>query len=53
MRDNENIKIYQNLYGFVFGQDLSVFDYSLNTDRLTLDSLVEISKLIVRRHAGR
>jgi hypothetical protein len=24
----------------------------LNTDRLSIDSLVEISKLIVRRHIG-
>lgn len=52
MRDGENKKIYYSLYGFVFGEDLSVFDYALNTDRLSLDALVEISKLIVRRNAG-
>jgi cytidylate kinase len=50
VRDEENIKIYKKLYGFDFGEDLTVFDYSLNTDRLGLDALVEISKLIVRRH---
>lgn len=49
-RDEENKKIYKKLYGFDFGEDLTVFDYSLNTDRLGLDALVEISKLIVRRH---
>ena len=49
LRDEENKKIYHNLYGFSFGEDLTVFDYVLNTDRLPLDSLIEISKLIVRR----
>ena len=53
VRDGENKKIYRSLYGFVFGDDLSVFDYALNTDRLSLDALVEISKLIVRHHASR
>lgn len=52
LRDEENKKIYYRLYGFRFGEDLTVFDYVLNTDRLSLDSLVEISKLIVRRHIG-
>ena len=52
LRDEENKKIYHRLYGFRFGEDLTVFDYVLNTDRLSLDSLEEISKLIVRRHIG-
>jgi cytidylate kinase len=52
LRDEENKRIYYRLYGFRFGEDLAVFDYVLNTDRLSLDSLVEISKLIVRRHTG-
>src|SRR5918995_3215465 len=52
LRDEENKKIYHKLYGFRFGEDLTVFDYVLNTDWLSLDSLVEISKLIVRRHIG-
>ena len=53
MRDEENKKIYRKLYGFSFGDDLSVFDYALNTDRLDLDSLIEIAKIIVRHHTGR
>lgn len=53
MRDEENKKIYFNLYGFTFGQDLSVFDYALSTDHLRLDSLIDISKMIVRNHVGR
>lgn len=52
LRDEENKKIYYGLYGFRFGEDLTVFDYVLNTDRLSIDSLVDISKLIVRRHIG-
>ena len=52
LRDEENKRIYYKLYGFRFGEDLTVFDYVLNTDRLSLDSLIEISKLIVRRHIG-
>jgi cytidylate kinase len=52
LRDGENKKIYYKLYGFLFGEDLTVFDYVLNTDRLQLDSLIEISKLIVMRHTG-
>jgi CMP/dCMP kinase len=52
LRDEENKKIYYRLYGFRFGEDLTVFDYVLNTDRLSIDSLVGISKLIVRRHIG-
>jgi cytidylate kinase len=52
LRDAENVKIYKNLYGFSFGEDLSVFDYALNTDRLALGALIEVSKLIVRRQVG-
>ena len=48
MRDDENKNIYRKLYGFNFGKDLNVFDFSLNTDLVDLDSLVEISKFIIR-----
>ncbi len=52
LRDDENRKIYFRLYGFRFGEDLTVFDYVLNTDKLPLGSLVEISRLIVRKQIG-
>ena len=52
LRDGENQRIYHRLYGFKFGEDLAVFDYVLNTDRLPLQSLIEISRLVVRRHIG-
>jgi cytidylate kinase len=48
MRDDENKNIYRKLYGFHFGKDLNVFDFSLNTDLVDLDSLVKISKIIIR-----
>lgn len=48
IRDDENKNIYRKLYGFNFGRDLNVFDFSLNTDLVDLDSLVEISKIIIR-----
>jgi cytidylate kinase len=47
-RDNENAGIYRKLYGIEFGSDLSVFDFILNTDLLCLDSLIKISKSIIR-----
>jgi cytidylate kinase len=51
MRDQENTKIYSKLYGFKFGKDLDVFDFFLNTDLIDLDSLIDISKSIIRRIA--
>jgi CMP/dCMP kinase len=36
------------LYGYEFGKDLSVFDFVLDTDLLNLDSLLLISKIIVK-----
>lgn len=47
-RDYQNRQIYEELYGFEFGKDLSVFDFSLNTDMMDLSSLIQISKDIVR-----
>ena len=52
LRDEENGRIYLKLYGYRFGEDLTVFDYVLNTDKLPLDSLIEVSKLIGRRQTG-
>lgn len=52
LRDDENRMIYYKLYDFQFGEDLTIFDYVLNTDKLSLGSLIEISKLIVRLHTG-
>jgi cytidylate kinase len=49
IRDEQNRNIYRNLYSFNFGEDLKVFDFCLNTDVLSLPSLIKISKSIIRR----
>lgn len=46
-RDVENKLIYQKLYQFEFGERLDVFDFAMNTDILSLESLIIISKNIV------
>lgn len=48
MRDEENKAIYRRLYHFEFGQDLTVFDFSINTDLMCLDSLVKVSIDIIK-----
>ena len=48
LRDDDNKKIYRKLYDINFGDDLTVFDLSLNTDVLSLKSLFEISKNMIR-----
>src|SRR3954462_13800853 len=45
-RDVENKLIYQKLYQFEFGEKLDVFDFAMNTDILSLESLIIISKKI-------
>jgi len=48
MRDEENKKLYMKLYDIRFGDDLSVFDYVLNTDPLSVASVVDIANTIVK-----
>ena len=47
-RYNENKIIYKELYGFEFGEDLSVFDKSIETDGLNVEQVLEIAKSTVR-----
>jgi len=47
-RYNENKKIYKTLYGFEFGEDLSVFDKIIETDDLNAEQVFEIAKSTVR-----
>jgi CMP/dCMP kinase len=47
MRDEQNKIIYRKLYGFDFGEDLTVFDFLINTDLMCLDSLVKLSIRII------
>ena len=49
MRDRENKKIYKKIYGSDFGDSLEVFDFMINTEILTLDSLLYLCKEIIKR----
>ena len=48
-RYQENKKIYKALYGFEFGEDLSVFDKIIETDGLNASQVLDIAKTIVRK----
>ena len=48
-RYQENKKIYKALYGFEFGEDLSVFDKVIETDDLNASQVLDIAKTIVRK----
>ena len=49
MRDRENKKIYKKIYGSEFGENLEVFDFMINTELLSLDSLVYLCKEIIKK----
>jgi CMP/dCMP kinase len=49
MRDRENKKIYKKIYGSEFGDNLEVFDFMINTELLSLDSLVYLCKEIIKK----
>ena len=44
-RDARNRKIYKEIYGIKFGTDLSVFNYAIDTDKL---SAAEVARLATR-----
>ena len=44
--------IYKKLYGFEFGDDLSVFDEIINTDELGPDQVLERAKTAVKNRYG-
>ena len=48
-RYNENKIIYKELYGFEFGEDLSVFDKIIETDDLNVEEVLQIAKSIGRK----
>ena len=47
-RYQENKKIYKALYGFEFGEDLSVFDKIIETDGFNASEVLDITKTVVR-----
>ena len=48
-RFSENKIIYKSLYGFEFGEDLSVFNEIIETDGLNAKQVLEKAKSIVRK----
>ena len=48
-RYNENKIIYKALYGFEFGEDLSVFNKIIETDDLDAKQVLELAKSTVRK----
>ena len=48
-RYQENKKIYKALYGFEFGEDLSLFDKVIETDGLDASQVLDIAKMVVRK----
>ena len=49
-RYEENKMLYKKLYGFSFGEDLSVFDEIINTDGLGPDQVLELAKKAVKNY---
>jgi cytidylate kinase len=47
MRDEENKKLYYDLYKIRFGDDLSVFDYVINTDHLSINGVMDVACTII------
>ncbi len=47
-RYDENKALYKKLYNFNFGEDMSVFDKIINTDGLTAQEVIQISKKTVK-----
>ena len=51
-RYQENKMIYKKLYGFNFGDDLSVFDIIINTDNLGADEVLSVARSVVKERYG-
>lgn len=49
-RYDENKMIYKKLYGFNFGDDLSVFDEIIDTDGLGPEQVLQRAKAAVKKH---
>ena len=51
-RYEENKMIYKKLYGFNFGEDLTVFDIIVNTDNLGADEVLSVASSLVKERYG-
>ena len=48
-RFDKNKALYKKLYNFDFGEDKSVFDLIINTDNLTAQQVIDVTKETVRK----
>ena len=48
-RFDKNKALYKKLYDFDFGEDKSVFDLIINTDNLTAQQVIDVTKETVRK----
>lgn len=48
-RFDKNKALYKKLYDFDFGEDKSVFDVIINTDHLTAQQVIDVTKETVRK----
>jgi cytidylate kinase len=48
-RFDQNKALYKKLYDFDFGDDKSVFDLIINTDNLTAQQVIDVTKETVRK----
>ena len=48
-RFDKNKALYKKLYDFDFGEDKSVFDLIINTDNLTAQQVIDVTKKTVRK----
>ncbi len=48
-RFDKNKALYKKLYNFDFGEDKSVFDLLINTDNLTAQQVIDVTKETVRK----
>jgi len=48
-RFDKNKALYKKLYDFEFGEDKSVFDLIINTDNLTAQQVIDVTKETVRK----
>ncbi len=48
-RFDKNKALYKKIYDFDFGEDKSVFDLIINTDHLTAQQVIDVTKEMVRK----
>jgi CMP/dCMP kinase len=53
VRDVQNKKLYKKLYGIDFGEDLSIFNFIIDTERLNARQVASMSMKLVAEYADK